>query len=602
MSTPFTNNIEQRKKHIEHLHSVLQDPLCLTREELLPEFESQNVLRLHTIDNIPPVDVNFNGFTLKHGLSSPVDQGSFKTPESLAALMLTSGSSGHAKAVCLTHTQMLHSIASKSKEYGTGKAPLFNWIGFDHVACITEIHMQAMWNGADQVMIQAEDLVPNPMLLLELTSKHRTAATFAPNFFLGALYRALEHGVFAKSIKELDLSCLKAIVSGGEANVVETCVALTKLLGQYGVREDVLKPTFGMTETCAGVIYSRDCPRRDVECGNEFAAVGSCIEGIEMRMTDNDGNEVGQNAVGNLEVCGPLVFSSYYNNPKSTKESFNGKWFMTGDRGFIDSAGHLHLTGRSKETIIINGVNYFPFEIEATLENIPGTKSSYTVVFPYRTKSAQTESLCVVYLPTYSRDDIDTLVATNDSISKTVVMQTGVRPYIIPLDNVRLHKSTLGKLSRAKVRASFEEGEFKELQEFHDSALTRFREATIENPANATEKLILKAFENVFDVPENQIGVKSNIFSLGINSIDLIKLKQRLQREMNINNIPMITIMTNSSVRELATQLEVLQKPQKPRPYNPMVVLQSKGSKAPLWLIHPGMSCLPKKLCARFGS
>jgi acyl-CoA synthetase (AMP-forming)/AMP-acid ligase II len=149
MSTPFTNNDEQRRKHILHLHSVLKDPICLTRDALLPEFASQNLLKTHTIDSVPITSYDFSEFTVRHGLFFPLAQGVFKQASSLAVLMLTSGSTGNAKAVCLTHGQILRSISGKSKTHrSTGQMPFLNWIGFDHVACLTEIHLHAMWVGA----------------------------------------------------------------------------------------------------------------------------------------------------------------------------------------------------------------------------------------------------------------------------------------------------------------------------------------------------------------------------------------------------------------------------------------------------------------------
>ncbi|KAM3069225.1 hypothetical protein ACMFMG_010741 [Clarireedia jacksonii] len=589
LSTPFTSNPAQRQKHILHLYTVLDNPLCLTRDALLPEFASQDVLKIQTIDHLPVVPSDFNGFSIKNHIFYPLSQGSFKRPDSLAALMLTSGSTGNAKAVCLTHGQILASIESKSRAHFTNRKHTFlNWIGFDHVACLTENHLHALWTGARQVMAEAEDIVQNPVGFLSLVNKHRVAVAFAPNFFLAALKRALEkteeNGRLLRSV--LDVQCLRTIVSGGEANVVETAVALTRLLQEYGGPENVVSPAFGMTETCGGSVYSKECPRLDVERNNEFAAVGYAVDAMEMRITDAEGRDIGQNVVGNLEVRGPVVFRTYFNNPEATKASFNGDWFMTGDCGVIDDQGRLLLTGRSKETVIINGVNYFPHEIEAVLENIPGAKHSYTLVFPYRPTGSPTEKLCVVYLPTYEPEDIEKLIETNDTILKRVLQQTGVRPYVLPLDVKILAKSTLGKLPRAKIRLAFEKGEyFEAFQKPHDEALAKYREANYQGPTNATEELILTAFQDIFDVPEHELGIKTNIFALGIDSIGLIRLKQRLGSDMYLD-VPIITIMTHSTIQDLAIALENLQKP---RSYNPMVVLQSQGSKAPLWLIHPGV-------------
>jgi long-subunit acyl-CoA synthetase (AMP-forming) len=117
---------------------------------------------------------------------------------------------------------------------------------------------------------------------------------------------------------------------------VETCVALTKLLEEHGTAGNVLTPAFGMTETCDGALYSKDCPRRDVECKNEFATVGSSVSGMEMRITDSRGKVIGPNFSGHLEVSGPIVFQNTTIIRKPTAEAFNGIWFKTGDLGYID--------------------------------------------------------------------------------------------------------------------------------------------------------------------------------------------------------------------------------------------------------------------------
>ncbi|MCJ1310483.1 hypothetical protein MMC25_004147 [Agyrium rufum] len=586
MSTPFTNDAEQRRKHLVHLQNVLDDPICLTTRALLSQFADQDKLRIHIIENISAVPPLFEGDGRMDELIFPFDQGLLKHQTSPAALMLTSGSTGNAKAVSLTHRNIFTSLWGKSVVHSTTSETTFlNWIGADHVACLIEIHLHAVFLGADQVHVQAADLVPKPLLFLDLIEQHRVAYTFAPNFFLASLRRALDKQNESEGRLQRDLSCLHTLVTGGEANVVETCVALTKLFENCGTPSNVLCPGFGMTETCGGSIYSKDCPRRDVETNNEFATVGSSIPGVEMRIIDLNGVEVDVNRPGDVEVRGLAVFSTYHNNPKATSESFHDGWFITGDRGRVDALGQLTLTGRAKETVIINGVNYFPHEIEATLEEISGTKASYTLVFPYRQKGSPTESLCVVYFPLYEPGDIEARSAANDAISKVVMLQTSVRPYVIPLDGTILQKSTLGKLPRAKIRAAFDNGEFRHFQTSNDEAMARHRAATFEGPANETEKRILLILMEVIDMPQHELSVNTSLFVLGINSIDIIKIKQRLQQEFR-NEISIITVMTHPSVRGLA---QTLADPQRPHEYDPMITLQSEGFKTPLWLIHPGV-------------
>lgn len=95
--------------------------------------------------------------------------------------------------------------------------------------------------------------------------------------------------------------------------------------------------------------------------------------------------------------------------------------------------GNLSLTGRSKETIIINGVKYFAFELGTAIEEslIAGATPSYTIEFPYRPKGSQTEELCVVYLPTYNLDDAKARTETTNAITHVSMMVASVRPYRI---------------------------------------------------------------------------------------------------------------------------------------------------------------------------
>jgi acyl-CoA synthetase (AMP-forming)/AMP-acid ligase II/thioesterase domain-containing protein len=586
MSTPFSNNTEQRGKHIAYLDSLLEKPLCLTTRCLLSEFSVQDTLKIQLIDGFPTAPSAVDGFFKRDGLYHSVDQGRFKNGTDIAALMLTSGSTGNAKAVYLSHSLILSSVAGKSETLQTGSyTSFFNWIGADHVACLTEIHIHGMWTGAKQVFAQAADIVPNPLQFLNIIHRHGVTHTFAPNFFLASLRRALESPEAVDFRSKLDLNTLKAIVTGGEANVVDTCVTVSKLLEQHGTPSNVLRPAFGMTETCGGSTYSNDFPCHDIERQSEFASVGRCIRGMEMRIVDENGKEVESGSTGSLEVRGPVIFPEYYNDQQATKDSFNGEWFVTGDQGTIDHAGMLNLTGRAKETLIINGVNYVLQEIEAVLEDIEGAKPSYTVAFPHRLKNSPTEGLCIVYCPTYSPDDVETRVAANDAIAKASMLQTGVRPLVIPLDENMLQKTTLGKLSRIKIRKAFENGDYDSYRQFNEEEVARFKSAKYEGPANETEEFILGVFQDIFEVPNTELGVNTNWFTFGINSIDIIKIKLKLEKRINAE-VPMITVITNPTIRSLGVALEDLQKPHE---YNPMVVLQGKGSKTPLWLIHPGV-------------
>lgn len=300
--------------------------------------------------------------------------GKAKTEEDIAVLVLTSGSTGYPKAVCLRHGQIRASLKGKLKHHETTRDDIFlNWTGLDHVANLTEIHLHAISLAARQVHIYAADILADPAFFLEIIHSQRVTYTFAPNFFLTILVRSLESLKDNKNLHEakssgnefslsstersFDLSSLRAFISGGESNVVEICDKLTRILWNFGAPRSFIRPGFGMTETCAGSIYNaHDCPSYDIEQAEEFCSLGECIEGIKARIVRSDGTEAKMNEIGSLQVSGPVVFTGYYSDEAATREAFTADgWFMTGDLGLLDSCGRLRLTGRDKDIIVING-------------------------------------------------------------------------------------------------------------------------------------------------------------------------------------------------------------------------------------------------------
>jgi acyl-CoA synthetase (AMP-forming)/AMP-acid ligase II/thioesterase domain-containing protein len=582
--TPLPRDTEQREKHLAHLKSMLGNPLLLTRKQHLRETPELHVFdQACTLESLESVTVSPDDIV--------VDDSQAIAEDDTAALMLTSGSSGNAKAVQLRHKQMLYAVEGKSIAHRTTTSDTFlNWVGIDHVANLTEIHLHAMQSAANQIHVHADDLLANPLSFLDLVDKHRVAHSFGPNFFLASLYQALQQVHPLEGDHRPDLSCFRALTTGGEANVVKMCNALVSLLKSYGAPESVVRPMYGLTETCAGVIVSQRFPQHDLAHQYEFAAVGTCVPGVKMRVVTDDGQEAKDGEQGNLEVCGSSVFRAYYNNPVATNDAFTSDgWFITGDRAKIDSMGQLVLTGRAKETIIINGVKYIPTEMETAINEarIPGVSPGFTAVFPHRPAQSNTEVICVVYLPTYEPSDITIRLRVSDAINKISILHTGTRPCaIIPLNSGFLERSSIGKLSRAKIRQAFERGDYKELQEDHEHRIATHKLENYEPPVGELENAIQKTIERLLELPENELGVHDNIFDFGISSVEMIRLLRSIEKEVQLNKpITVETIMGNPTIRGLH---EGIIESEKPHVYEPVVVLQSKGSQQPLWLIHPG--------------
>ncbi|RJE26809.1 Thioesterase domain protein [Aspergillus sclerotialis] len=577
----FSNNQMQRAANLEHISSTLLTDWCLTSEALLAEFAGQHA--------IEPIAVETLGWEKASLTSNVVD---FRAkPKDDAILLFTSGSTGKSKAVCLSHSQILSAIYGKYSVVPLPEQSSFlNWVGLDHVAAIVEIHLQALYAGKDQVHAPGTDVLSNPIFFLDLVANHRVSRTFAPNFFLAKIRDALVQNTRSTSPYSWDLSSLRYIASGGEANVTKTCDELSQLLKTFGAPLNVIVPGFGMTETCAGAIFNTNCPEYEKERALEYTSVGVCMPGIFMRVTDEQGKPLPPGELGYLELAGPVVFRKYLNNPAATQESFTSDgWFKTGDCGYLDENGYLNLNGRAKETIIINGVKYSPHEIETAVEehSIKGLARSFTCCFSSLPADGETEEIFLVYLPTYAPDDIPTRAATADAISKVVLMSTGSRPHVIPLEQGLLQKSALGKLSRSKIKAAYEKGEYRIYEESNRELIARHRDATRASPANDLERGLLATFVESFDISGDELDVQTPIFDVGIDSIALVNLKRSIEQYLGFadGTIPITMLLENTTVRELANALD---NRYHPKEYNPVVTLQAHGEKNPIWLVHPG--------------
>ncbi|KAL9094202.1 MAG: hypothetical protein Q9165_003617 [Trypethelium subeluteriae] len=578
MSTPFSSDASQRQNHISHLKILLKNPLLLTTTTTLDRYPEANTIRHQGIESIPKPS--------RRGANVRPAPDTSPVPPDLdsAILVLTSGSTGNAKAVSLTVPQILSSIRGKSEAFGTTSSSVFlNWIGMDHVANLTEMHLHAMSLGAKQIHVQANDLLAEPLLFLRLLAKYQVTHTFAPNFFLALLEKELSRCPKSDPIWSIELGALKTIVSGGEANVIQTAGSLNMLLSEMGVRNQIIRAGYGLTESCAGLTYaSLDLDYEERE-GHEFASLGHPITGAMVRITTDDGQIASVGEVGNLELSGPVIFKKYYNDPNATQKAFTKDgWYITGDRAYIDLYQKLNLTGRVKEVINVNGVKFFPIDIETAIErtSFPSVIPSFTAAFSYRPAGSSTESYCLVYGSNEQGDSTRTV----DAIAKLCSGLLGSRPmWIIPLPIGLLDKSTLGKLSRSKIKEQFEKGVYDDRKIEVASAMRAVALKDKVVPETETQARIVKVLSEMLNIPLDEISINRSVFELGVTSVGLFRFERELRRQIKGPTISAIAFLNNPIIQHIAEAFD----DRSSREYDPVVQLQAHGRKTPLWLVHP---------------
>jgi len=275
--------------------------------------------------------------------------------DDLALLLYTSGTSGKPKGVMLTHANILANMRQ-----------IMGWVDFTradtmlgvlpqfHTFGLTVLTLLPLAGGIK--VVYSARFVPHR--IVKLFREHRPTVFIA----IPSMYNAL---LSVKDAAPDDFASLRYAVSGGEplARAVQE-----KFRERFGV---TICEGYGLTETAP---VSNWCRPSEFRPGS----VGRPLPEIDQRIVDLNTREVlGVEQDGEVIMRGPNVMRGYYGHDDQTRAVFdqNG-FFKTGDIGRHDADGHLHITGRLKEMLIIGGENVFPREIEEVLNRHPAVKDS----------------------------------------------------------------------------------------------------------------------------------------------------------------------------------------------------------------------------------
>ena len=438
---------------LQNTWALLGQPLVLTDNKLASSvrgwFQRMNLgkLELQSIEKLRDAEVDRNWYNSQ--------------PEDVAMLLLTSGSTGIPKPVMQSHRSLLSRSAATAQinDFSCEEISL-NWFPLDHVGGIVMFHVRDVYLGCQQIHVPTQEILQAPTRWLDLISQYGTTITWAPNFAYGLIINQLEQlDKIGGENSQWDLSSLKFILNAGEAIVGKTARKFLELLARYHLPPQAMHPAWGMSETSSAVTFSNNFLLDSTDNSHKFVEVGSPIPGFAIRIVDNQNQIVSEETNGRLQVKGASVTLGYYQNPTANQEAFTADgWFNTGDLGFLKNGG-LTITGRQKDVIIINGLNYYSHEIESVVEELPEIEVSYTCACAVRKTNSDTDKLGIFF---HSKKTEDTeLLALLKTLREQVVNRMGINPdYLIPLDKDLIPKTSIGKIQRTQLTQRFATGEF----------------------------------------------------------------------------------------------------------------------------------------------
>ena len=293
-----------------------------------------------------------------------------RAPDDAAWLFYTSGTTGRPKGATLTHRNLL--MASLS--YFADLDPVAHQDAILHAAPLS--HGSGLY-GLPHVARGALSVVPHSGGV----DGDEIAALLArwPGLTMFAAPTMVKRLAGDPAIAAADLSHLKTIIYGGAPMYLAD---LEDALDVFGPR---LAQIYGQGETPMTItaLSKADHAQRDhPRWQDRMASVGFPRTDVEVRVVDQDDQQVPPGEVGEVVVRGDVVMAGYWEQPDASAETLRGGWLHTGDMGSVDEDGYLTLRDRSKDLIISGGMNIYPREVEEALLFHPGVQAAAVVGRP----------------------------------------------------------------------------------------------------------------------------------------------------------------------------------------------------------------------------
>jgi long-chain acyl-CoA synthetase len=282
--------------------------------------------------------------------------------EDTAVILYTSGTTGQPKGAELTHANLTRNaeitvhdlIRLTTDDVIFGGLPLFHAFG---QTCTLNT---AVAVGACLTLLPRFDAGQ----ALRILAEHQvTVFAGVPTMFSALLHRPDRDAY--------DVSRLRLCFSGGAAMPVEV---MRNFEAAFGC---IVLEGYGLSETSP--VASFNHPDRERKPGT----IGTPIEGVQMRVVDEAGNEVPQGETGEIAIRGHNVMKGYWQRPEATAAAIKDGWFHTGDIGRVDEDGYFSIVDRKKDLIIRGGYNVYPREIEEVMHEHPAVAEVAVIGLPH---------------------------------------------------------------------------------------------------------------------------------------------------------------------------------------------------------------------------
>jgi acyl transferase domain-containing protein/acyl-CoA synthetase (AMP-forming)/AMP-acid ligase II/acyl carrier protein len=577
---PKRNRIDSRFRNIIR---DAEPAIALAPSRIIEEIKQQKTRRLGEREmNWLAVDFDDAQQPYISSVSADNYVGPEIRPSQVAFLQYTSGSTSTPKGVMVTHKNLLANLQDldAGAQHNTDSV-LVTWLPIFHDLGLVYGVLMPIFTGCSCYMMPPSVFLQSPWLWLNAISRFRGTHSAAPNF----AYDLCVDSISPEKRDGLDLRSWQSSLNGGEPVREETLSRFYKAFRACGLEETVVCPGYGLAESTLKVaIHRQGLPRMTLrvdkgalersqvvpvsETSTPAKTLVSCgwsETGTRIAIVDSETQkQCPTGTVGEIWVSGQSVAEGYWNRPEATEESFrafidgDGPFLRTGDLGFIHEKG-LYITGRIKDTIIVQGLNHYAHDIEATAAPTHSALRANAGAAFSTEREGETRLVLIqeVKRTFVHKVDIEAIATSvRSAIAKEHQLQLHtlvlVKPGGVP-------KTSSGKIQRRAAKAAFEANKIENVIAKWEAPATPASDQgdDMQSPGQVQSRIVFADWLTDWcvkrlGIPRSELNPAAPLSQYGMDSLAAVDLAQAVGRRLGLHVEPGI-VYSHPTITALAT-------------------------------------------------
>ncbi|STX27971.1 saframycin Mx1 synthetase B [Legionella beliardensis] len=579
-----TKTIYERLKKLKLVNSLVKKPIL---GSLITKFSSN---LLNKFEPLMATDLFSLHWLTTDSLSNSTSADLFNlptmNPQAPLFLQYTSGSTGNPKGVIVTHQSVLHNI--QAIKYGLDireKDILYSWLPQYHDMGLIGCILTPLYTGLYTIIDSPFKFLTNPISWLQGINKYQCTISAAPNF----AYELCANKVTVDEKKALDLRSWRVAVNSAEPIRASTIKKFYDVFKECGFKQETFYPSYGLAEATLFVttksvssrFHSVILDKYALQLGEvklvepadqsaqHFISSGDIDSNIESHhivvVEPNNHIPLSEQKVGEIWISSPSVNPGYWKQDQESLNIFQAKlvgkktYLKTGDLGFIKD-GQLYITGRIKDLIIIRGKNYYPQDIEYTVEQADRNIRA-GCINAFAIEQNDHEALVIL-----AEIKIKTKYQEiTKRITEAVFKHHGIMPFsVVLLAPKVLKKTTSGKVRRKEMKKRYLAGELPLLFTWQQDGSQTITEPSQTNRliSNVNDNLSLMVIKTITDTlrstEQQEVLITKKLTELGFDSLLMAELISSLKSQLPVSvelSVQYI-IENNPTVKELINYIK----------------------------------------------